>query len=135
MFDKERLTAPDNMHRPTVAAAAAPEVREPESHWPSVVGALAIGVLNYVMPDHLTVGPRWLVFALTSSLLVPALISLRAGRLWLNEILAYAGLAVITLALISSLALLVTRLPAHKDPPLELLRAAGALWVSNTLVF
>jgi uncharacterized membrane protein len=135
MFDKERLTAPDNVHRPTVAAAAAPEVREPESHWPSVVGALAIGVLNYVMPDQLTVGPRWLVFALTSSLLVPALISLRAGRLRLNEILAYAGLAVITLALISSLALLVMRLPAHKDPPLELLRAAGALWVSNTLVF
>jgi hypothetical protein len=31
--------------------------------------------------------------------------------------------------------LLITRLPAHKDPPLHLLRAAGALWLANMLVF
>lgn len=100
-----------------------PGLREPEPHWPAAVGLLATGVINYVMPDQLTVGPRWLLLSLISLLLVPALISLRAGRLRLNEIFAYAALAVITLALISSLTLLVMRLPTHKDPPVELLCA------------
>jgi hypothetical protein len=87
------------------------------------------------MPDPLIVGPRWLLLAITSLLLVPAMISLHAGRLRLNEILAHTGLAVITLALISSITLLIVRLPGHKDPPVELLRAAAALWISNVLVF
>jgi hypothetical protein len=108
---------------------------EVQPHWPSVAAALAIGVIYIAMPDALIVGPRWLLLAVTTLLLIPALISLHAGKLRLNEILAYAGLSVITLALISSLTLLVIRLPEHKDAPVELLRAAGALWVSNILVF
>ena len=38
-------------------------------------------------------------------------------------------------ALIASLTLLVARLPAHKETPLQLLLSAGALWVCNLLVF
>ena len=53
----------------------------------------------------------------------------------MNEILSYALLGVITACLVSSLALLVTRLPTHKDPPVELLRAAAAIWASNVLLF
>jgi hypothetical protein len=108
---------------------------EVQPHWPSVAAALSIGVIYFAMPDPLIVGPRWLLLAITSLLLVPALISLHAGRLRLNEILAHTGLAVITLALISSITLLIVRLPGHKDPPVELLRAAAALWISNVLVF
>jgi hypothetical protein len=57
------------------------------------------------------------------------------GRQDLNSLFAYAGLSVITLAVLSSLTLLIIRLPAHKEPPVVLLRAATALWVSNLLVF
>ena len=53
----------------------------------------------------------------------------------LNEVFAYVCLSVITMALVGSLTLLVMRLPTHKDQPVELLRAAGALWVGNILVF
>jgi hypothetical protein len=42
---------------------------------------------------------------------------------------------VITLAILSSLVLLIRRLPEHKDPPVDLLRAAAALWLANMLVF
>ena len=35
----------------------------------------------------------------------------------------------------SRLGLLISRLPAHKDPPGQLLRSAAALWVCNLLVF
>jgi hypothetical protein len=100
-----------------------------------VVASFAVGVAYYAMPDALIVGPRWLPLLLTALLLIPGVISLHAGKLRVNEILAYSCLGVITLTLISSLTLLVLRLPAHKDSPIELLRAAGALWVSNILVF
>jgi uncharacterized membrane protein len=67
--------------------------------------------------------------------MVPALLSYRFGRPELNEVFGYAGLIVITLGLLVSLVLLILRLPGHKDQPVELLRAAAALWVGNILVF
>jgi hypothetical protein len=108
---------------------------EAQPHWPAVVASFAVGVAYYAMPDALIVGPRWLPLLLTALLLIPGVISLHAGKLRVNEILAYSCLGVITLTLISSLTLLILRLPGHKDSPIELLRAAGALWVSNILVF
>jgi hypothetical protein len=108
---------------------------EPQPHWPAVVASFAVGVVYYAMPDSLIFGPRWLPLLVTALLLIPGIISLHAGKLRVNEILAYSCLSIITLALISSLTLLVFRLPAHKDSPIELLRAAGALWISNILVF
>lgn len=106
-----------------------------ESRWPAILSSLAIGLLFYAMPASLTVGPDWLVFAIVAILIVPARLSRRAGRLDLNEIFAYAILGVITLAMLSSLGLLIVRLPLHKDPPIQLLRAASALWVANVLLF
>jgi uncharacterized membrane protein len=106
-----------------------------ESRWPAVVASLAIGLLFYAIPESLTIGPAWLLFALIAALMIPSTLSHRAGRVDLNEIFGYSILAVITLAVLSSLILLITRLPAHKETPVELLRAAAALWLSNMLVF
>jgi uncharacterized membrane protein len=92
-------------------------------------------VLFYAIPESLTVGPGWLLFALVAALLIPTTLSRRAGRLDLNEIFAYTILAIITMAVVSSLVLLVMRLPAHKETPTQLLRAASALWLANMLVF
>lgn len=111
------------------------EHRPPEPRWPAFVAGVGVGFLYYSIPEQLTYGPGWLVLAVTLILLVPAIVFHRKGYYRLNDIFAYSSLAMITLALISSLTLLVTRLPAHKDPPVELLRAAAALWVGNILVF
>lgn len=111
------------------------EKRTPEPRWPAVMAIVAVGTLYYVIPEQLTVGPGWLLLVVTAALLLPTMIFHRIGMALLNEIFAYIGLAVITIALVASLTLLVTRLPAHKDPPVELLRAAGALWIGNILVF
>lgn len=109
--------------------------RAPEARWPAVAAALSIGVLYLAVPEPLTLGPGWLTVALTALFLVPTVLFRRAGSdLW-NEIFAYSALGVITLAVASSLVLLVTRLPSHKETPVELLRAAAALWLSNLLVF
>jgi hypothetical protein len=106
-----------------------------EPRWPVLVATFSIGLLFYAMPETLTVGPRWLILVVVAALMIPAAIFHRIGRADLNQIFAYASLAVITTGVISSLALLIVRLPTHKEMPLELLRAAAALWVSNLLVF
>ncbi len=109
--------------------------KQAEPRWPALIAALAVGVLFYVMPESLTVGPAWLLLVVVAILMIPASLFHRLGRRRLNEIFAYANLVVITLAVLSSLVLLIVRLPAHQEPPVLLLRAAAALWVSNILVF
>lgn len=111
------------------------EQRAPEPRWPALAAGLATGVLYYLVPEPLTFGPGWLVIAVTVFLFFPAMAFHRSGLTRWNDLFGYAGLSLITVALVGSLTLLITRLPAHKDSPTELLRAAGALWVSNILVF
>ncbi len=91
--------------------------------------------LYLALPERLTLGPIWLIPALALSLLVPAIISHRAGRPNLNFVLGIALLAVITAAEIWSLSILIGGLPTKRQPPAELLRSAAALWFSNILVF
>lgn len=110
-------------------------LRRKEPRWPAVVAALAIGLLFWAMPESLTIGPGWLMLVAVALLTIPAWIFYKVGRSDWNAIFAYSVLTVITLGLVSSLVLLIMRLPTHKDPPVELLRAAAALWVSNFLVF
>lgn len=49
--------------------------------------------------------------------------------------MGYILLAAVTADMIASLALLISRLPARRDTPGELLIAAIGLWSSNILVF
>ncbi len=108
---------------------------DPEPRWPAFLAGTAVGVLFYLMPDPLTVGPRWLPLALILAMFIPAKLFHRAGSIQLNDVFAYLGLSVTTLALASSLALLIIHLLRHLDKPADLLMAAAELWVSNILVF
>jgi len=109
--------------------------KQVEARWPALIASLATGVLFYAMPATLTVGPDWLLLVVIAALMIPTSLAHRTGRVGLNTIFGYSVLGVITLAVLSSLILLITRLPAHKETPLELLRAAAALWIANILVF
>ncbi len=109
--------------------------RRSEPRWPAVAALLAIGALDYALPSALTVGPDWLVLVLVAALTTPAVISHRQGNERMTQFFGYAAISVVTLASILSLGLLISRLPGHKESPAELLRAAGALWTCNVLVF
>jgi hypothetical protein len=109
--------------------------RQMEARWPAVIASLATGVLFYAMPATLTVGPDWLLLVVIAALMIPTSLAHKAGRVELNTVLGYSILVAITAEVLSSLILLITRLPAHKETPIELLRAAAALWVANILVF
>jgi hypothetical protein len=110
-------------------------VQRCEPRWPALIALLAVGALHYTLPSAMTVGPDWLVLALVVVLVTPAVISNRTGYWRLAQILGFAASGVVTLALITSLTMLVVRLPSHQDTPLRLLMSAGALWVCNLLVF
>jgi hypothetical protein len=109
--------------------------KQVEARWPALIASLATGVLFYAIPESLTVGPDWLLLVVIAALMIPTSLAHKTGRLGLNKVFGYSVLVVITLAVLSSLVLLITRLPAHKETPVELLRAAAALWVANLLVF
>jgi len=108
---------------------------EPEPRWPTAVAMMAIGGLFYALPSAMTVGPDWLVMVLVAALIVPATFFHQKGMHRANRVFEYLAQGVVTLSLAASLVILVLRLPGHKDSPAELLRAAGALWISNMLVF
>jgi len=108
-------------------------VREPR--WPAVVAMLAAGCLYWSLPEPLSVGPGWLLLAVTLVLTIPLLISNHRGEFDIARILTFAMNALITLAMIASLASLIQGLPHHRNTPQALLRAAVALWVTNVLVF
>lgn len=106
-----------------------------EPRWPAVLAMLSVGYLHYALPAKLSVGPNWLLLILVAALTIPATISRRLGNWRLTQILGYVANSVVTLAVGISLALLISRLPSHKDTPYVLLRAAATLWVCNVLVF
>jgi len=116
------------MKTPMPAPAAEPRL-------PAIIALLAVGGIYTALPPFLTVGPRWLLLAVVGFLLIPAVISHRTGHHEFNRVLGYVVSAVITLALVLSLILLIIALPTQAEAAPELLRSAGALWLTNILVF
>ena len=106
-----------------------------EPRWPAFVAMAADALIHYALPDRLSVGPRWLLFAVILVLLIPITFSYRVGRNDVLKVLTFVALAVITLSLMGSLGLMIQGLPNHKDPPSMLLRSAALLWFANVLVF
>jgi hypothetical protein len=109
------------------------KIREPR--WPAFVAMIADGLIHFALPDRLSVGPRWLLFAIIFVLLIPIIFSYHRGRYDITRNLTFVAIGAITLALIGSLALLIEGLPHHKDPPRTLLISATLLWLTNVLVF
>lgn len=103
--------------------------------WPATVALLAIGGLHYALPSDLSVGPDWLLLAAVVLLSIPAILAHRRGRHDLNQWIGYIIAGLIAAELIASLALLVAGLPAKRENPEALLKAAVGLWMSNVLVF
>jgi hypothetical protein len=111
------------------------QATNPEPRWPAVLALLAVGGLHSVMPQPLRFGPDWLLVLIVTVLLIPTVVAHRTGRIVLNRVLSHTALGICTASMVWSLTLLITRLPAHRDTPQTLLRAAATLWVANILVF
>src|SRR5580704_9518437 len=106
-----------------------------EPIWPAFIAMFADALIHFALPERLSVGPRWLLFAVIFVLLIPIIFSYHRGRYDITKVLTFVALGVITLSLMGSLGLLIQGLPNHKDPPSMLLRSAALLWFANVLVF
>src|SRR4029077_279709 len=115
--------------------ASSDRIDKPEPRWQVILALLAIGGIHLALPRWFIVGPIWLLPGVIVVLLVPTIMSHRTGRQSLNHALGILINAIITIALIGSVALLVTTLPSHKETPLRLLGSGTALWLTNVLVF
>jgi hypothetical protein len=115
--------------------APSDRIDKPEPRWQVILALLAIGGIHLALPRWFIVGPIWLLPGVIVVLLVPTIMSHRTGRQSLNHALGILINAIITIALIGSVALLVTTLPSHKETPLRLLGSGAALWLTNILVF
>jgi hypothetical protein len=102
----------------------------------AATGALLVGVLYLRLPGDVVFGPHWLLLAVEAVLVTPPIILRLADRRLPHRVLrifSYVLLAVLTLALASSVALLVHDLTSLR--PYEILTSGVLLWVSNVLVF
>jgi hypothetical protein len=106
-----------------------------EPRWPAFVAIFATGLVHQSLPERLSVGPSWGLLSITIVLLIPIIFSYHRGHYNVSRILTFTATGVITLAMIASLALLISGIPKHLDPPQTLLRSAVALWITNVIVF
>ena len=106
-----------------------------EPRWPAIIAVLSVGGLYWALPESLSPGPGWLALALVAPLSLVNTVLHRQSKFWLNQIVGYTVLGIITAALIGALVLLIVALLDHAQKAPALLRSAVALWVSNILVF
>ena len=106
-----------------------------DPHWPAILNTIAIIGLFYSLPEWLSPGPWWLLPSVTLLLLAGAAIAQRLGRVHVNFIVGVIMHSFITAAEVCSLLLLVAGLPSKRQSADNLLGSAGALWVSNVLIF
>lgn len=105
--------------------------------WEAILGMLAVGVLFLFLPSKLLVGPAWLLLTIEAVFLLPIMLTILTGYGLPHKSLRpllLTLLGVLTLALASSIVLLLITLPGDKYAT-NLLRAAAILWCSNILVF
>ena len=106
-----------------------------EPRWPAGLALLAVGGLRLALPSSLSVGPDWLLLVIVVVLIPPTEWARIRGYFQISMALGYLLAAIVTIDMVLSLCLLVAALPAHKQTPLDMLRSAGALWITNILVF
>jgi hypothetical protein len=110
-------------------------IDKPEPRGQTIAAVLAIVAIYLALPRNVVIGPIWLLPTVIVVLLVPTVVSHRVGKVSLNRILGFIINGITTLALIGSVILLVRLLPSHREPPLQLLRSGGLLWLTNVIVF
>ena len=109
------------------------DIREPR--WPAFVAMVAAAFLYLALPEPLSLGPSWSLLAIILVLLIPIIGTYRLGHYDVTRALTFIANGAITVALVASLIFLIQGLPVHRESPKTLLRSAGALWITNILVF
>jgi len=116
------------------------EVTEGEPRWPVSIALVVAIVLQFFLPDRLSVHPRWILASLEGALLVGLIIA-NPRRIEKHS----PNLRIASLALIGAVSLVngwsavrLIRGLINKTEPAkaaELLRTGGSIWLTNVIVF
>lgn len=103
----------------------------------ALVGLLLTGLLYFVLPPNVIIGPSWLLLVVEAVILLPVIIDVLTP--WdlshtVRRTLVLVSLGMSTLALVIGVVLLIVTLPADTHAT-NLLRSAALLWSFNILVF
>src|SRR5437773_10131894 len=93
-------------YKPKVMSASTDHIDKPEPRWQALLAFLAVGAIYLALPRDLILGPIWLLPTLTVVLLIPTVVTHRAGKRSLNRPLGILISGITTLALIASVVLL-----------------------------
>ena len=104
-------------------------------HWPAQVAAIVAALLFALLPDRLRIGPRYALPAVViGAVLLLTLLKWRQLHVTTRRV-GFALAAVLTAAVVSSAASLVSRLPGGRVAPRDLLFDGGLVWGFNVLTF
>lgn len=106
-----------------------------EPRWPAAVAVLAAAFLPFALPPSMRVVDPWLLATVVIVLVAAATLARHRHLHTVNQILGYAILAVLTVALLYGMAKLVLGVPRHLERAGQLLRSAAVLWSVNVIVF
>jgi uncharacterized membrane protein len=103
--------------------------------WPGAASLLVIGVVYAVLKEDLRIVPSFLLLVLMAVLLVPVLYAQLRGRHHMSHLLGLAAVTLATLAVGTSVILLVVVLSTQPIEPATALRDAGLIWLANMVTF
>lgn len=104
-------------------------------HWPGAASLLVIGVVYAVLREDLRVAPSFLLLVLLAVLLVPTFYAQLRGRHHMSHLLGLALVTLATIAVGTSVILLVVFLSTQPVAPATALRDAGLIWLANMVTF
>ncbi|MEA2553779.1 MAG: hypothetical protein QOJ65_1955 [Fimbriimonadaceae bacterium] len=118
----------------TENAAQTPEQKS-EPRWGAAIAFLAAGGLNLALGPNLSLGPRWLPILIVAAVEIIVAVALIRGNERVVSVVGHITSALLTLFLLASVVFLVRGVVQKEAHPLDLLRSAAALWLTNILVF
>lgn len=123
--------------RPKIDASGRAEPSESplEKRIGVIIALLAAGGLHLVLSPNLSVGPTWVPLASVAILIFATSMAGRLHYFRLVRILGHIISGILTFFMIASVALLVGTVVEKIGSPVDLLRSAAALWITNILVF
>ena len=124
-----------NRPQPKEGAHGEPRTVRGRPRWPGAASLLVIGAVYTVLREDLRVAPSFLLLVLVGVLILPILYAQLRGRHRLSHLLGLALVGLATIAVGTSVFLLVIVLSTQPITPLTALRDAGLLWVANMTVF
>ena len=91
--------------------------------------------MHTVLAPNLSVGPTWLPLAVVSVFVAAGWFAYSIDRQRPAQVLGHATSASLTFFMLASVLLLVFNVVHKQEAPVDLLRSASALWVTNVIVF